>query len=180
MLDGRLVDFEKLLRFQVEHPHRVGVVVEEQAVLPLAVAQFLLRAPAVGHVAAIENNTLDLRVGQPVVADKFQAPPLASLVFVAELELGRALRIVQRELKNLLRARQILGVNARENAFTQQFLRRVTQHVFHGSADVGQICFAVDDAQDVERIFRECAEILFAPGQFHFRLPQLGARRGFL
>ena len=43
-----------------------------------------------------------------------------------------------------------------------------------------QIPFAVDDAQDVERILRERAKILFAPDQFHFRLAQLGALRGFL
>ncbi len=56
MPDGRLVDLQKFLRFQIEYPHRIGIAVEKQAVLLFAVAQILLRPPAVGHVAAIGHD----------------------------------------------------------------------------------------------------------------------------
>ena len=180
MLDGRLVDLQKRLRFQVEHPNRIRIAMEEQAVLPFAVAQVLLRTPAVGHVAAIGHDARDLRVSQLVFADEFQPAPFASLVFVAHLDFDHAFRMIQRELKRLPRTRQILGMNPRERIFAAHFLRCIAQHILDGRAGVEQFSFAVHDADDVERILRERAEILFAPRQFYLGLPQFRVFRGFL
>ena len=99
MPDGRLVHFQKRLRFHIKHPHGIGIAVEQQPVLPLAVAQFLLRAPAVGNVADTDHHAADFRVVQPVFADGFKLQPLAVLVFIANLGFDRAFGVVQREFE---------------------------------------------------------------------------------
>ncbi len=102
MLNGRFVDFQKRLGFEVEHPHRIRIAVKEEAILFFAVAQFLLHAPAVRHVAAIGHQAADFRVLQTILADQFQMPPFTVFVLVAKLYFYRAFRVIERELKRLL------------------------------------------------------------------------------
>jgi hypothetical protein len=62
MLNGRFVDFQKRLGFEIEHPHRIRIAVKEEAVLFFTIAQFLLYAQAIRHVAAIGHETAYFRV----------------------------------------------------------------------------------------------------------------------
>ncbi len=112
MLNGRLVNLQKRLGFKVKHPHRIRIAVKKETILFFTVAQFLLRAPAIRHVAAIGHHAANIRVLQPVLSDQFQVPPFTDFVLMAKLYLHRAIRMIQRELKRLPHPRQIIGMHA--------------------------------------------------------------------
>ena len=109
MPDRALIDFQKGEGFQVENPHGIGIVLKEQAVLFLAPAQFLLRAPPVGHIPPIRDQAADVRVIQPVLANELQMFPGPVLVLITKLNFYRVVRMFDGLLQGFPHQRQILG-----------------------------------------------------------------------
>ena len=99
LLDRRLIDLQKFERFQIEHPHRIRVAVEQQAVLLFTVAQILLRPPAVGHITTMDHHSLDFRIVKPVLPIGFVMMPGAVLVPVTILKPHRLIGILQQHLE---------------------------------------------------------------------------------
>ena len=153
---------------------------KEKTILFFAIAQFLFCAPAVRYVAAIGHKAADFRVLQTILADQFQMPPFTVFVLVAKLYFYRAFRVIERELKRLLHWQQIIGMQTREEILPAQFLRFVTQRTLDRRAGVEKVSVAAQNAEDVERIFRERAEIFFTANQFRFRRLEPGSFFGFL
>ena len=82
---GRGVEEEDAL-FLVDRDHRVHRRADDADEARLAVAQRLLRPPALGDVVDIENEAADVGIGQQVLADHLQPAPGAVLVTGADFD----------------------------------------------------------------------------------------------
>ena len=71
-------------------------------------------------------------------------------------------------------------MHAGQVILSAHLLRFVTQHPLDRRAGIDKVSIAIQDAEHVERIFRERAEIFFAANQFGFRHPEPGSFLGLL
>ena len=140
-----------------------------------AFPQRLRRLFAFGHIARIQNHARDLRILQPVLANRFEITPRAVAMAEAELVREPHVRMLEALFKRPQRGRQILRVHHLESIQANQLLRFVTEHRRQGGAVEPERPVATQNGQHVQRILGQSAKVFFPAGQFGFHPPALGA-----
>ena len=111
MLFRGFIDFEERECFMVEHQHRGGVAVENQAVPPFTLAQSRFRLLALSDVARVKHHPGNVRVAQAALADHLQITPGAVPVPETEFQRDRAVGIPQAVVETLQHAREVFGMD---------------------------------------------------------------------
>ena len=138
LVDSRVVHGEEPVRLAVDHPHRVGVRVEQEPVALLAAAQGVGSGAAIGNVALDHDPVGGAAVG---VGDRHerQIDPEAGAVLpvIAELDAER-LALVEGDANLLERGR--VGVRPAEE------VKRAADHL--GAVVAGHVAEGVVDVED--------------------------------
>ncbi len=74
LMTGGVIHPEEPLRFVVEDPHRIRIVIEEHAEALLTVTKFMFELSTFGDVATVENDALDGGFFEKVGRDSFVVP----------------------------------------------------------------------------------------------------------
>jgi len=160
IVGGGVIDFEKVQRFQIIHPHRMRIVGKEQPETGFTFAQRAFDAFALGDVAAdgIRRTFRQRRRAGP-------RQPFMRAIFAADAVFKINQRLAAIEFLNYLRGGQtIFGMNKAQIRLGEQFGFRKTQCFFKGRIDAFPIAI---EAGDAEQIDGQGEEMIFFVERWH-------------
>ncbi len=131
---------------------------------------------AFGHVTGVDDHAVGVRLIEARLTDRLEHAPRAVGVLEAERgRLGRA-RLLNRIRQRLHDGREIIGVHELERVPPEQLARAVAEQPLHRRRDVPENTVIAENGDNVRRVFRQRAEVLFAAAQrfFHPRALERG------